>query len=535
MVDFLLLAGSTFISEDLTCITGGILAKEGKFNLSIVILACTVGIYLGDAILFFTGRYCHKFLLSFSRWQSVINSEFIRSYQTRLNQNLGFTIFLCRFLPGTRLPIYVFAGISSKKVSPFLIYSLLASLLWTPTLVLSSFYFGKAIENLFFSESVYFPILISVLSFYIIYRLFFLILIKDKRNELVLFLKKTIRLEFWPSWVFYFPLVPYAGLLTIRYLGFRYITASNPGIFAGGIAGESKSDILANLPIDSISKFKLLSPNINYTEDLILQYMKDLQVRFPIIIKPDMGERGAGVHLVHSVSEAIEILKNKVPFILQEYHAGPWEAGIFYYRFPNEPKGHILSITDKVFPVLLGDGKKNLRDLITEHKRFQFQKNTYFQILSGSLDRIPALGEKVKLGFAGNHIQGCMFKDGSGLITDALEQKIDEISKEFKGFYFGRYDIRYSTKESLKQGKDFKIIELNGAMSESTNLYDPDFSIIQSYRYLFKQWAILFKIGYQNYKSGNPIVSWHELYLILKNHARYKKGINPVTRLTVPI
>lgn len=509
------------------------MAKDGKINLALVIFSCTTGIYLGDAILFFTGRYCNQFLLSFSRWKSITNSGIIRSYQTKLDNSFGFTIFLCRFLPGTRLPIYVFAGITGKRVFSFLVYSFFAALLWTPLLILLAYYFGKAVEAFFHSGYFYLSLFIAVLSFYSVYRFVLSILIREKRVALVLSLKKSIRLEFWPAWIFYLPLVPYAGFLTIRYLGFRYITASNPGIFAGGIAGESKSEILSNLPIDSVSKFKLLSPNIDYNEDLILKYISDLQIQFPIIIKPDIGERGAGVHLVHSVQEALEVLKIKLAFILQEYHPGPLEAGIFYYRFPDEGKGHILSITDKIFPILSGDGRRNLKELIETHERFRFQKETYFRILNWKLERIPAPGEKVKLGFAGNHIQGCMFKDGSHLITDKLEEKIDKISKQFKGFYFGRYDIRYANEGSLKLGENFKIIELNGAMSESTNLYDPDFSICRSYRYLFKQWAILFKIGYQNYKSGNPMVTWYQFYRILKDHTQYKKNISSVTKLSV--
>lgn len=59
--------------------------------------------------------------------------------------------------------------------------------------------------------------------------------------------------------------------------------------------------------------------------------------------------------------------------IVQEYHPGPQEAGIFYYRFPEEDKGRILSITRKTFPILEGNGKDSLGKLILEHPRFQYQ------------------------------------------------------------------------------------------------------------------------------------------------------------------
>ena len=122
-----------------------------------------------------------------------------------------------------------------------------------------------------------------------------------------------------------------------------------------------------------------------------------------------------------------------------------------------------------------------------------------------------------------------MFKDGTDLFSEKLEKKIDEISGSFEGFYFGRFDVRFNNIERLKQGKDFSIIELNGAMSESTNLYDPKFSIFQSYSILFKQWSILFRIGYENYQRGYPLTSWKDLFLLLKNHFAYKKELDRFT------
>jgi hypothetical protein len=122
----------------------------------------------------------------------------------------------------------------------------------------------------------------------------------------------------------------------------------------------------------------------------------------------------------------------------------------------------------------------------------------------------------------GNHIQGCLFQDGSKLLTNELEKKIDSISKKFEGFYFGRYDIRYTNESELKQGKNFKIIELNGASSESTNLYDPKFSIFQAYKILFRQWRILFSIGCINRKMGIQPSTWSELFQMLISHSKHK-------------
>ncbi|MCB1178519.1 MAG: SNARE-like domain protein, partial [Leptospiraceae bacterium] len=199
-------------------------------------------------------------------------------------------------------------------------------------------------------------------------------------------------------------------------------------------------------------------------------------------------------------------------------------------RFPNEKNGKIFSITDKEFPVIFGDGKTDLKNLIKSHKRFKFQKDTYYQYLGDKVNSIPKEGVKIPLGFAGNHFQGCLFKDGKDLISEELEKEIDRISKHFKGFYFGRYDIRYETKEDLLKGINFKIVELNGAASESTNLYDPNFNIFQSYKILFSQWKILFKIGYLNYKKGENITSWKEFFGTIFKHFEYKDEVNLFTK-----
>ena len=65
-----------------------------------------------------------------------------------------------------------------------------------------------------------------------------------------------------------------------------------------------------------------------------------------------------------------------------------------------------------------------------------------------------------------------------------------------------RYDIRYSSEETLRAGKGFQIIELNGAASEATNIYDARNSLFTAYRTLFQQWDLVFAIGAANRERG---------------------------------
>ena len=103
---------------------------------------------------------------------------------------------------------------------------------------------------------------------------------------------------------------------------------------------------------------------------------------------------------------------------------------------------------------------------------------------------------------AGNHCQGCEFRDGADLYTEELRAAIDSISRNLKGFYVGRFDIRYESDDQLRQGKAFQIIELTGAASEATNIYDRQNSLWSAYKTLYRQWKIVYAIGAENRRRG---------------------------------
>jgi len=191
------------------------------------------------------------------------------------------------------------------------------------------------------------------------------------------------------------------------------------------------------------------------------------------------------------------------PVIVQPYHPGPFEAGVFYYRIPGEARGHIFSITDKQFPRVTGDGASSLRQLIWRHPRYRMQAATFLARHELDLDRILEDDEEFRLAVAGNHCQGTLFRDGAHLLTPQLEHAIDRVARTFDRFHFGRFDVRYQDVDRLRSGEDFTIIELNGITSESTNVYDPSRSLLWAYRMLFRQWSLLFQIGSMNRRAGH--------------------------------
>ena len=244
-------------------------------------------------------------------------------------------------------------------------------------------------------------------------------------------------------------------------------------------------------------------------------------LRFPIVFKPDIGQRGAGFKVIHSLEEGRAYV-DRFPrdLLVQRYVPGPYEAGIFYYRFPNEDKGRIFAITDKVFPFIQGDGRHTFEELIHHDPRASILANIYLQRFAAERGRVLAAGETIRLVEAGNHCQGTIFLDGWRLQSAKLEETIDRISRSVPGFFVGRYDLRYASEEQLRNGEDFQIVELNGVASEATSIYDPANSLWSAYRTLFRQWEIIFAIADQNRKRGLDVTS---LSTVWKNWARYRQ------------
>jgi hypothetical protein len=294
--------------------------------------------------------------------------------------------------------------------------------------------------------------------------------------------------------------IAWIAWLAVKPRGLAPIAAANPGIPGGGVVGESKFDILSALPAEwTIPAMKLAAGAPDARADALADLMRAQGWTFPLILKPDVGQRGDGVRKVMSVAEARAWLDAfHGDAIAQPWHPGPFEAGIFYYRLPDEPHGHILSITDKQFPVVTGDGVRPIERLVLDHPRFSHQAPVFLDRHAESRSRVLAAGERFVLGEIGNHCKGTLFRGGAHLWTPALEARVDAIARAMPGFFIGRFDVRYTDVERFKAGEDLAIVELNGVTGEPTDVYDPSRGVIDSYRGLFTQWRLVFEIGAAN-------------------------------------
>jgi hypothetical protein len=340
-------------------------------------------------------------------------------------------------------------------------------------------------------------------------------------------LRRLLRWEFWPPYLFYPPVVAYIVYLGIRFRSWTLFTAANPAIPAGGFVGESKHRILEHLknaatwlPCSTLLACGVPSQRIAEAEEFMLRH----GLQFPVVLKPDAGQRGSGVSIVRSSEQLCDYLTHApFPVILQEYVPGE-EYGVFYYRYPGDGCGRVFSVTEKRMPTLLGDGKRTLEELTLADDRAVCMADFYLRKNSERIQDRPAAGEKVRLVEIGTHCRGAIFLDGGDTITPVLEEVIDQIAKNFDGFYFGRFDIRVPSRQDFMAGRNMKIVELNGVTSEATHIYDPKFSLFDAYQVLFRQWRIAFEIGDVNRARGIRPASVGDLLSATREYHRLVKG-----------
>lgn len=497
LVTLLLIVAATFVSEDLTCIGTGLLIARDILPWMAGVGACLVGLVVGDLLLYAGGRLIGRPVTRIAPLRWMIREEELERACRWFTRRSAALLIGGRFVPGTRLPTYVAAGVVRMPLIPFSLWIAVAAVLWTPLLVGGTALFGAvAAERIGVLQHRALPwLIVTALGALIALRVGVPLLSAAGRRRFLARWGRARRWEFWPPWLFYPPVLAWGAWLALKYRSPTVFTAANPAFPDGGLVGESKSEILG-----AIGERARVARTVVAGEG---GAVADAVGGLPVVVKPDVGERGAGVAIVRS-EEALRA-RLDVPgpkLIVQEYVPGE-ELGVFYYRFPGEERGHIFGITGKRPPVVTGDGRRSLGELVLEDPRLRCQRRVFGRTLGAELDRVPGPGERVVLEERGNHCFGCEFRDGAHLGTPALAAAIDEVSRSIDGFFFGRYDIRGETMADIQAGR-FKVIELNGVSSEATNIYDPRGTLRAAYRTLFRQWELAFRIGAANRALGAP-------------------------------
>lgn len=508
LILMLVIVLSTLISEDLTCIGTGLMIARGLIGFWPGTLACLFGIFVGDILLYLAGRWLASSTLHKAPLKWFINEKDIQKSYHWFEAKGPAIIIASRFIPGTRLPTYFSAGAIGASFWMFILYFGVASIIWTPALVGLSVLLGKQMMAYFGLYQEYaLWVLLGVLSVaFILFKIIIPMFTFKGRRILIGKWKRIINWEFWSPFIPYTFVMIYVFGLWIKHRSATVFTLANPAIPEGGFIKESKKEILDGIKAkDSVANYALIQKEEDTDQKIekIESFMDEFDLSLPIVLKPDVGERGRGV-FIPKTKEELEHLITELDsdYIVQEFIGGE-EYGVFYYCYPNEEHGHIFSITQKIYLKLYGDGVHTLEELILKDPRAVCLAELHFDKHIDDLYEIPEEGEEIRLVEHGTHARGAIFYDGNELITPELIKEIDRISKSFDGFYFGRYDIKVPSKEAFIKGENLTVIEVNGVTSESTNIYDPKHSFFFGIKKLMRQWKLVYEIG-SRVKARNP-------------------------------
>lgn len=327
--------------------------------------------------------------------------------------------------------------------------------------------------------------------------------------------------EYLPWWLANVPVYGMYFWFAVRARHFFFFSNVNPAIPLGGAVGESKSDILDLVPSH-------LKPRMVFTpgDEMFEQVLEKLQtagLTFPVVAKPDVGERG---FLVQKFTEPEALRQHlerfRTPFIIQEFIQLPVEMTVLFHRYPDTGRFGITSVCVKEFLSVRGDGHSSVRQLMARNTRSAFQLERFEREQPALLNQVPGAGETLLLEPIGNHVRGTKFLNGNHLISTQLVSTFDAVCQQIDGVLYGRFDLKCDSVEALSQG-EFLVMELNGVFGEPAHVYDPSFGMFRAYRDFYRHWRILFELYRSQRALGVRPTPHREAIRFIRGYIRYKK------------
>ncbi len=334
--------------------------------------------------------------------------------------------------------------------------------------------------------------------------------------------QRLVNWELWNFYLLYAPISPVWFWYCLKSGSMWFFSSSNPTITFGGFEGEGKKEMYDQLPPDLVPRTIYIMHDLPYEE--VKKKITEAGFRFPFIVKPDVGMKGILFRKIDN-EEKLKKYHERIPveYIVQDLIELPVEVSVFYYRHPSEEKGRVTGFIDKELLHVKGEGKSTLKELISAHPRARHRMEEMEHRHGHRFDRVIPDGEIFYLSYAGNHNRGAHFTNLHNEIDEKLHKVFDDLSHYTGKFYYGRYDIKTTSIEDLKQGKNFSILEFNGCGAEPNHIYDCGMSLWKAYGVILQHWRALYRISRYNHRNGTPYWSFKKGWRFLRDSSKHFK------------
>jgi hypothetical protein len=335
------------------------------------------------------------------------------------------------------------------------------------------------------------------------------------------FFQQLFNWELWNFYVLYAPISPVWFWYCLRSRSMWFFSSSNPTITFGGFEGEGKKEMYDQLPSHLVPRTIYIMHDLPFSE--VKEKMLAAGFTYPFIVKPDVGMKGILFRKIESEEQLLKYHERiPVEYIIQDLIDLPVEVSVFYYRHPADQKGVVSGFIHKELLQVKGDGRSTLKELVQEHPRAKFRMEEMEHRHGHRFNRVLPEEEIFYLSYAGNHNRGAQFTNLHNEINERMHEVFDELSHQTT-FYYGRYDIKTTSIDDLKDGKNFQIIEFNGCGAEPNHIYDCGMSIWKAYGVLLQHWKAMYRISRYNHLNGTPYWSFKRGKDFLKQSQKHFK------------
>jgi membrane protein DedA with SNARE-associated domain len=514
-----------FAHEDLAIVLGAYIVVNDLMPTGLVVASIYGGMVVSDFALYGIGAGARR--LPWLRKHAV--DDRVRSFGDVLKRNLFSLVALCRFIPGFVFVALVACGWARVSLARFTAASLIVSAVYLAVMLYLVATFGDALDDHIGLWT--WPLLLALLGAGAFARSRILAFggaaaaeetappVKTAGLAALEPLASLARAERIAAVLFRLPLALQWIALALRHRGLALPCLANPGLSTSGLWGESKAECLravAAAQRAAIADFVVMRrradvSTLNFDHARALRLVVDAGLRFPLVVKPDVGRDGHGVRLIEDAAALRRYLENfpgGAKLVLQRYVAWAGEAVVHCSRKPGEG-GRILSLTLRTCPHVIGDGVATLRELVARDRRlrrhaalFLGHDPSHLGHDRAALDRVPRDGEIVRLALIGSRRVGAGHRDATDLVTPALEARIAAIVDGMPGVHYARLSLRFGSLAALARGEDFVVIAIGGIGGTADDAWDPGLPLGEAWRRQLARQRLLFELGADNRARG---------------------------------
>ena len=531
LVLMLVILVCTFVAEDPTCLASGLLVAQGLIEFIPATVACLVGIFIGDSVLYLIGRFLGRPVLRKAPFKWIISEQEVDRMSDWFDKNpKGFALIVSsRFIPGSRVPTFVAAGIMKLNMAKLVLLFFIAAAVWTPPLILLAEKVGAGVIDKFkeWHHNAAWIVIGAILALWLITHYVIPAFTWRGRRRHVMMRRHWTRHEFWPQFILAIPPMLHYFWQALIHRSWTLFTLANRGLGAdGGLPSGSKFEHYTkflsdknNPAVASVSVKTLCVPvyeNLDTRTENVLALMRENEITFPCVMKPEIGDGGVGVCIVRSREHLRNWLEvNPDAAVLQEFVGGN-EYEIIWSRRPGRADGRIQTVVQKDFVVVKGDGERKLEDLIWADDKGVSNGKLFSKLNFRDANRVLEAGETYALAPIGSRIKGANFVSRPELRSGKLADVIDRLADACGDVHYLVLDIRAASDEDLLDGKNIRITGVKGAGATAGTIFDGYVRMGMAYSRAFRQMSYCFSIGAEvrDEQGVKPALSTFRLFEI---------------------